>query len=99
MKRRTSQMVVAVPAALTAALLLAGCLGDKNTEPWKDAGRTAQENDGKAQVITMPDGFNNLATKCAGDGLRVFTSYHGDGSYGSITVAVDPACTTSIPQR
>jgi hypothetical protein len=39
----------------------------------------------------MPDGFNNLATKCD-HGQRIYVSYHGDGSYGFGFAAPDPAC-------
>jgi hypothetical protein len=76
--------------ALAAVLLMAGC-GDKFQQPFKDAPRTTQVNDQPAEVIFMPDGFNNLATKCD-HGQRIWVSYHGDSSYGFGFAAPDPAC-------
>jgi hypothetical protein len=64
-------------------LLVTGC-GEKYAEPYKDAPRGAT-NDSKADLITFPDGFNNVATKCD-HGNRVYVTYHNDAPYGSITV-------------
>ena len=80
------------------AFLLLACVGalsscglDKATEPYKDSGR-GSTNSAKADLITFPDGFNNVATKCDGPN-RVYVTYHGDSPYGSITVAPnDPRC-------
>lgn len=102
-QRHTTPLVMTVPAALlvigAVVLGLSGCGGDKNSEPWKDAGRTSQDNNGKAQVVTMPDGFNNAATKCLGDGLRVTTTFHGNDTYAAVSVVPDPLCTAVIPQH
>jgi hypothetical protein len=65
---------------------------DKVTEPWKDAPRSGVTNDDPADTITMPDGFNNTATKCD-HGNRIYVTYHGDNPYGSIAVVPqDPTC-------
>ena len=78
-------------ACIIAALALAGC-GNKFTQPFQDAPRTGVVNSQPADIIDMPDGFNNVATKCD-HGNRLYVSYHGDGSYGFIaTVAHDPTC-------
>lgn len=82
-------------AALLAAMLaavswLAGC-GNKLQQPFKDAPRTSVVNDAPAEIIYMPDGFNNLATKCD-HGNRIYTSYHGDSSYGFGFAIRDPSC-------
>jgi hypothetical protein len=80
-------------AALAIFMLgvLAGCA--KFTEPFRDAPRAGPTNSAPAQVIEMPDGFNNLATKCD-HGYRIWVSYHQDGNYGFMAVASDPACRT-----
>lgn len=84
--------VLAALAALIATLaFLAGC-GNKFSQPFQDAARTGVVNTQPADIIDMPDGFNNVATKCD-HGNRLYVSYHGDSSYGFIsTVAHDPTC-------
>ena len=79
-----------VAAAAIALLVLTGC-GNKFQQPFKDAPRTGVVNDQPAEVIFMPDGFNNLATKCD-HGNRIYVSYHGDGSYGFGFAVPDPKC-------
>lgn len=68
--------------SLVAMLMLSGC--SKFTEPYKDAPR-GDTNDSEADLITFPDGFSNVATKCD-HGNRVYSAYHGDAAYGAITV-------------
>jgi len=79
----------AIALALIAGLGLTGC-GDKQTQPWQDAGRTGIKNNEPADIVTMPDGFNNLATKCD-HGNRIYVTYHGDSAYGSVTVVPNDA--------
>src|SRR5215831_1290552 len=76
--------------AAIVALGIAGC-GAKFSEPFKDAPRAGPTNSAPAQVIEMPDGFNNMATKCD-HGFRIWASYHGDGGYGFGFAQPDPAC-------
>ena len=84
--------------ALSIAAILAvvgisstACL-DKATQPWQDAPRSGVKNTDPADIIEMPDGFNNLATKCD-HGNRLYVSYHGDKAYGFVaTVPQDPTC-------
>jgi hypothetical protein len=71
-------------AAVMGLLVVTGCGFDKATEPYKDSAR-GSTNSGKADLITFPDGFNNVATKCD-HGNRVYVTYHADAPYGSITV-------------
>lgn len=72
---------------------IAACgVGDKNNEPFKDAGRTGNDSS-PAMTVDMPDGFSNLATKCIeGTHVRVTVAYHGDSSYGSVSSILDPSC-------
>lgn len=79
-------------AAAVAALILAGCTDGKFSEPFKDAPRSGTDNGAPADLIRMPDGFSNAASKCDGPN-RVYVLYHGDQPYGSIAVvANDPRC-------
>lgn len=72
---------------------LTGCA--KATEPFKDAPRSGV-NDGPAETGTMPDGFNNWASKCDGPN-RVYTLFHSDSAYGGIAVVKDdPRCPGAI---
>lgn len=84
MKKR----LIAVAAAAT--LLLAGC-SQKSQEQFQDAPR-GQTNSVPADIIEMPDGFTNVATKCD-HGNRVYVAFHNDGSFASIAVvAAAPEC-------
>jgi hypothetical protein len=65
--------------------VLLGCGAEKLSEPFHDAPRGKQTNDSPADVIEMPDGFNNLATKCD-HGNRIYVTYHADSPYGAVAV-------------
>jgi hypothetical protein len=81
----------AIVMAVLAALFVAAC-GNKFQQQFQDAPRTPQTNSAPAEVILMPDGFNNLATKCD-NGSRIYVSYHGDGNYGfGFAVPNAPGC-------
>lgn len=72
------------------ALTLTGC--SKITEPYKDAPRSNTENGEPADLVRMPDGFSNLATKCD-HGNRIYVAFHGDAAYGAVSVVPnDPTC-------
>lgn len=77
--------------ALVAALALSSCGLQKFVEPFQDAprGKTYQDN---ADIVLMPDGFSNLATKCGPKGQRFTVIYHGDNPYGSVSVTPDANC-------
>lgn len=76
-------------AMLLIGLMATGC--GKMTEPFKDAPR-GSTNDSAADLLTMPDGFSNVATKCDGPN-RVYVIFHADAAYGSVAVAPnDPRC-------
>lgn len=70
---------------------LAAC-SEKTQEPFKDAPRSDYTNSDPADIIRMPDGFSNAATKCD-HGNRVYVVYHGNSAYAAIAVvADDPSC-------
>ena len=80
---------IAGAACILLALAVAGC--GKVSEPYKDAERGSTNND-KADTLTFPDGFSNVATKCD-HGNRVYVIFKGDSTYGGIAVAPnDPSC-------
>lgn len=82
--------VVAGLLALLALVAVGGCA--KFTEPFKDAPRSTVDNGQPADLVRMPDGFSNAATKCD-HGNRVYVAYHGDSAYASIfVVPADPTC-------
>ena len=61
------------------------------SEPFNDA-EVGNRNDAAADVISMPDGFSNVASKCD-HGNRVYTIYHATQAYGSVAVVPqDPTC-------
>lgn len=96
---RTRTLGAALLLASAAALGLTACT-DKASEPYKDAPRTGT-NSGPAEVITMPDGFSNAATKCD-HGNRIYVVFHNNRAYGAVAVVPnDPTCanasTTTAP--
>lgn len=69
---------------------LASC-GSKGVEQFKDA-PVGDRNTSKADLITYPDGFSNVAAKCDGPN-RVYVIFKADATYGSLAVAPnDPRC-------
>lgn len=85
-----------IAAGLVTAMLLTASSCDKFSEPFKDAPR-GETDGGAAEVVEMPDGFSNLATKCLTvhgerNGIRVTVAYHGDNKYAAVSTVVDPSC-------
>lgn len=91
---RAQRIIIAVAAILAALWLVAAC-GNKFTQPFQDAPRANPTNTAPAQIIEMPDGFNNLATKCD-HGYRIWVSYHGDGGYGFGFAQPDAGCRKAL---
>lgn len=84
-----NKALYAIPAVL-AMVMLSGC--SKLSEPYHDAPRSSTVNSSPADVIEMPDGFSNLATKCD-HGNRIYVVFKGDSTYAAIAViANDPSC-------
>ena len=91
MKTRTRNLALAF-AGVGALLAASACSFDKVTEPFQDAPRTGTVNNGTADVITMPDGFSNVSTKCDHNN-RLYVAFHGDSPYAAFSVvADDPTC-------
>ncbi len=89
--RRTHRRAAVLSAAAVLALT-AGCGIDKAAEPFRDA-PVAGHDDRPADIINLPDGFSNVATKCDGPN-RLYVAYHGDSGYAAVAVvAGDPRCT------
>lgn len=84
-----NKLVTAASVAVLTIAALTGCA--KANEPFNDAKR-GTENNTPADVVTMPDGFSNAATKCD-HGNRIYILFHGDSTYGSVAVVpADPTC-------
>jgi hypothetical protein len=84
------KILASVAGLGAAALVLTGCSFDKSTEPFKDAPRQGSDAS-PAKVIQMPDGFNNLATKCV-DGVRYTVIFHANDNRGAVSTILDPSC-------
>ena len=96
MRRRAKSTVLgALLGLLAIAALLGGC--SKTLEPFQDAPRAAT-NTSPADVITMPDGFSNIAAKCDGPN-RVYVVFHGDSAYGTVAVAPRRSALFKVAQR
>lgn len=89
MTRTTKITLKAAALGLIAVFGVVGC--GKFVEPYNDA-PVAGQNKTPAEVINMPDGFSNVATKCD-HGNRVYVIYHGNSAYGAVAVVEnDPSC-------
>jgi len=90
--RRTRLTLTLVGGAATCVALafLGACSMSKMNEPFRDAPR-GSTNSSPADVIEMPDGFSNLATKCD-HGNRIYVAFHQDAPYGAIAVVPDQNC-------
>lgn len=74
--------------------LLSGCDDAQNTN---DAPAVPSPVTGPAEVLAMPDGFSNVATKCDGHGHRIYTVYRtwatgAYPAYGAVAVIDDAKC-------
>lgn len=79
-------------AAMALGWMITAC-GNKATQQFNDAPRTADQNSAPATVGNMPDGFGNWARKCDGPNM-VYVIFHNDNAYGAISVVPnDPRCT------
>lgn len=88
-------------AAAAAALALFGAACDQEDE----ADRTkhgrgdapiGRIDDRKAEIINMPDDYNNLATKCDNHGHRVYSTTRHDEGQAFIQVIDDPTCAGGV---
>lgn len=87
MTTKTQRMSGAIAVGALATATLIGCSA-KDVEPFKDAPRSGVDNGAPADLIRMPDGFSNIASKCDGPN-RVYTAFHGDGAYAAVFVVKD----------
>jgi hypothetical protein len=95
MTERTIVRLAAAAVAVSLVGALASACSNKAVQQFNDAPRTSEQNSAPAEVIAMPDGFSNLASKCDGPN-RVYVVFHEDSAYGSVAVVPnDPRCTSS----
>lgn len=84
--------VVGVAGAVAVVALTAGSCGDKMSEPYADA-PVAHHDTRPAVVIDMPDGFSNLAVKCAESGhVLLVSAFHGNDNRAAVTAVPDQSC-------
>lgn len=88
--RVTIGIVLAAVVALTSA---SGCVDDYNDERGTGDAPVAESpnRDAEAEIINMPNGFPNLATKCDGHGHRVYVATHTEQRQ-QIAVIDDEGC-------
>jgi len=84
---------ITAPAAVLALLVLLTACGEATRDA--DVGDRVR---GSADIIEMPDGFRNVASKCDGPN-RVYSASRGNSEIaGAIAVvANDPRCTKAGP--
>jgi hypothetical protein len=82
--------VISVAVLALSAVALTGCAS--LTEPFNDA-PVERKDDTPAVIYSMPDGFANVASKCDGNGYRIFTTRGSDAGGGkAVAVVADPTC-------
>lgn len=77
------RFAIGVGAALAALSLSACSSGSAPVE---------QREKSSADIYVMPDDFPNVASKCDGNGNRIFVSEDGEKAGYDIAVVVDPKC-------
>lgn len=84
--------LVVVGMIVVALVLLGGCFTEKAKEPFRDAPQSKIRNTHASDIIEMPDGFSNLASKCDGPN-RIYVAFKADANRASISVVKDdPRC-------
>lgn len=88
MKNRSKQTIAAAAVTVVAA---SGCA--RAMEEFRDA-PIGRRDDSPADVINMPDGFSNLATKCDPytKGVRVYVTKNSGGHARAAVAVTDPNC-------
>lgn len=93
---KTVRIICAAVAGLVliVGLSASGC----TTDPYNDERGTGDapvadspNRDAEAEIINMPNGFPNLATKCDGHGHRVYVATHTEQRQ-QIAVIEDEGC-------
>lgn len=86
----------AIAGLLALVLALSACGNVPGTDDYNDkhgqgdAG-VGHRDDSDADVVNMPDGFSNVATKCDGEGHRIFvTTQNASGKF--MVVVNDENC-------
>jgi hypothetical protein len=93
-KRRTKIGILA-GAAAAVALGVTGC--SSMTEPWNDA-PVQRKIDTPAVILSMPDGFANVAEKCDESGNLITTTRDGQGGGKVVSMLhVPDVCPKSGP--
>lgn len=84
---------VRVGLVVLALLGLTACASsNKFSQYGNDAPRTAVVNADAADIISFPDGFSNMSTKCD-HGNRIYSLFHSNSNYGAVAVVPnDPSC-------
>lgn len=97
MNRRGSRRTLLAIGALVVSAGLAGCNGANDRDGTGDApvGKTDPQ---PVDVINMPDGFSNVATKCVAfqPGKRIYQPSNNKGNVQPVIVD-DPNCTGGAP--
>lgn len=79
-----------VAGLVLAGVALAGCQSG-NDAPVVGGNEAGDHT--PAEIVAMPDGFSNVASKCDPWGNRIYTMYHGGSAYGSVfVVPQDKSC-------
>jgi len=90
-KRRAIRYGITAAAIPLAILLSASSCQSANDAPVVNGNESGDQT--PAEIIAMPDGFSNVATKCDKYGNRVYTGYHkGVDSLSIFVVPQDPSC-------
>ncbi len=86
----TTRFPLTLVAVLGAVLLLSACSEYNDERGRGDAGITARDAS-PAIVVNMPDGFSNVAIKCAGPNGVYVTTQNANGKQLTV-VENDPNC-------
>ena len=75
---------------MLAAVLLAGCGAPERQNAHQSP--SGQIDRSPAQILAMPDHYNNVATKCDHHGHRIFITSNKDAAPSNLIVIADETC-------
>lgn len=85
MLRLIRELPLRLLVASIVVIAVLGACSQKTQEPFRDAPQGENRNSEPADIIEMPDGFSNLATKCD-HGNRIYVAFKGDQNRAAVAV-------------
>jgi predicted alpha/beta hydrolase family esterase len=87
---RHDRAVKTASALAVAAALLVGCGAPERQNAHQSP--SGQIDRSPAEILAMPDHYNNVASKCDGHGHRVYVTSNKDAAPSNMVIIADETC-------